>query len=400
MRRMKAISIVIAITLGTGGSVSLWLALRGICDQHYKINDYKPVTATVVSSSLEKVAVALGLKPAGYTYKPRIAYSYSVGGTEYRSNGVSVYEERTGTKWAKEVISQFQEGHAVTAYYNPKNPSEAFLLREYVFKDQFGGVLIATFLLACSIGWSLLIYHEFRHPRPPLQGLSDWLEVAPYSRLKPKLIVAGTIAIVWHATAFVTCGYYFSVLPASYIRPTLSTALYELIGLVPLVLAVYYLLLARRVDEARVLVTTDTFAIGHDFTVKVEQSVRWRKGITEATIALVCKEVNFVRESGFRQYTKKQTPYEASTSLLTNSGLSLPEQLETDWSIQIPPDQAPSTTFGAKILPNSPRYSWYFEVNTKFRRPPHYKAKFPITVRGPTPSQKRPAPDSPGEDLA
>lgn len=87
MRAVKAISIVIAIALTTGGSLSLCLALRGIWEQQHKISNYKPVTATVVSSSLEKVLVTLGLKPAGHTYKPRIVYSYTVDGTEYRSGG-------------------------------------------------------------------------------------------------------------------------------------------------------------------------------------------------------------------------------------------------------------------------------------------------------------------------
>ena len=380
MRMAKAMFVAIGIFLTVWAVLQLYFAIYEILSQHYKISKYIPVMAKVISSSLEEIPVYSGLRPVGHTFQPRIVYTYYVDGKEYKSNVVSIYRQRSGTTWSKKMINRFSEGSVISAYYNPREPADAYLLKEYIFRDRYGGVLIGMFLLGFSTILWFCIYHEFRIPRRPWEQFQGWFEIAPYSRIKIKFIASALVALLWHITALLTCGHYFLVAASPSKGSVISTIIYELIGLIPLILTVYYFLILSRVKEAQVFTNRNKFVLGDELRVKTRQPVHCLSGIMESTISLVCEQQIFTSEGRYRQYTKKKRCYEAATLIFKGPSHFHAEKLETEWSIIISEEQNPSTSFWEKIQVNRPRYSWYFEVNTKFRKRPHYRAKFPISM--------------------
>jgi hypothetical protein len=65
------------------------------------------------------------------TYKPVVEYRYHVDEDTYTA-GI-VYPGGTPHKsdrgWAESVVSDYQQGETVTAYYNPATPDDAYLVR-------------------------------------------------------------------------------------------------------------------------------------------------------------------------------------------------------------------------------------------------------------------------------
>jgi uncharacterized protein DUF3592 len=56
------------------------------------------------------------------------------------------FDETHDQRWAEGIIGRYQVGRPVTAYYNPRDPSEAFLLKQYA---------VAPWIL-CGIGLPLI----------------------------------------------------------------------------------------------------------------------------------------------------------------------------------------------------------------------------------------------------
>jgi hypothetical protein len=81
-----------------------------------------PTPATVVASGVGVVQ-----RSKGATYQPTVSYRYTVGGTPYISNRVSVITESASEKWAQSVVDRYPQGASVTAWYDPKHPGNAII---------------------------------------------------------------------------------------------------------------------------------------------------------------------------------------------------------------------------------------------------------------------------------
>jgi hypothetical protein len=81
-----------------------------------------PTPATVVASGVGVVRTSKGA-----TYQPTVSYRYTVGGTPYISNRVSVITESASDKWAQSVVDRYPQGASVTAWYDPKHPGNAII---------------------------------------------------------------------------------------------------------------------------------------------------------------------------------------------------------------------------------------------------------------------------------
>ena len=81
-----------------------------------------PTPATVVST-----AIGTRGNDNSASYQPVVTYRYTVGGTPYLSNRVSVITESASRKWAQSVIDRYPPGASVTAWYDPKHPGNAIV---------------------------------------------------------------------------------------------------------------------------------------------------------------------------------------------------------------------------------------------------------------------------------
>ena len=64
-------------------------------------------------------------------YYPEIEYSYKVRGKIYKSNKIFLTQIASDLKTIEKLVNQFPENRRVKVYYNPLNPKEAILKRDY-----------------------------------------------------------------------------------------------------------------------------------------------------------------------------------------------------------------------------------------------------------------------------
>jgi hypothetical protein len=95
--------------------------------QQIKLTTYQPIAATVLGTSIEYIESSGSDHSGGPTYEPIVRYRYDVAGQSYEANQVRPTGESASHEWAQQIISHYTKGQKVTAYYNPKNPSKAFL---------------------------------------------------------------------------------------------------------------------------------------------------------------------------------------------------------------------------------------------------------------------------------
>jgi Protein of unknown function (DUF3592) len=104
---------------------------------------WRPTPATVVSSDVGYVRNSKG----GTTWKPVIKYTYSVSGAEYSSYRVAALEQSASQNWALSISRRFPAGAAITAWYDPRKPSDAIIDRHlatipFIMMGIMGGVLL------------------------------------------------------------------------------------------------------------------------------------------------------------------------------------------------------------------------------------------------------------------
>lgn len=138
---MKGALLLVLIGLAmAGGGGYKWL------EQGERIDSYESTEATVLSSEIAEHLSSSG-EGTSRTYSPEITYEYTVDGRTYEGSNVlpGSGETRKGENWARGIVENHPEGETVTAYYDPQNPSNAFLVenreRMYLFVAGVGGLL-------------------------------------------------------------------------------------------------------------------------------------------------------------------------------------------------------------------------------------------------------------------
>lgn len=91
--------------------------------QEREVSQAQPTNATVISSRTEH---------GSDDYLVDITYNYTVDGHTYESDDVypGTGQKEKDVFKAEEIVSNYPEGKTVTAYYNPDNPSNSFLIKQ------------------------------------------------------------------------------------------------------------------------------------------------------------------------------------------------------------------------------------------------------------------------------
>ena len=155
----KAIAIFFTIVMCVILSVGLFQISRWV-----RLLSFKETQGVVKGENL-KLAF---LSPSGVgEYIPEIYYSFSVNGTAYQGNKFMVqyasskYEANHGLKkWAQNILNKYNVGDKVAVYYNPSNPEECILSRE------FNWLLLLFFAFPVLF---LFLFFKFAYPKIPEQ---------------------------------------------------------------------------------------------------------------------------------------------------------------------------------------------------------------------------------------
>lgn len=87
---------------------------------------WQPVSARIVSADMMSSAD----NDNGTTYRPLISYAYDHGGTTLIATGTTIITMSSSYRWADAIRQRYPVGKRVTAYIDPANPSQGFVVRE------------------------------------------------------------------------------------------------------------------------------------------------------------------------------------------------------------------------------------------------------------------------------
>jgi hypothetical protein len=125
-----------SIFLGVGATMAF--------NENRRLTTYRPVEATVLSTRVDEHSDS-----DGSTYEPVVEYRYFVNDRPYTASRVTPLKMSRSGRWAHRVIAKYSVGATYMAYYDPADPSEAFLMRTRSF-------IPWAFILIPTIGLILL----------------------------------------------------------------------------------------------------------------------------------------------------------------------------------------------------------------------------------------------------
>ena len=115
-----------------GGLCSLFFVAAGVFIFWTRLSAqrrYRPVEAVILSKGSSSKDIPDLDYETMRVMGPVIEYEYRVGGATYRCRAAtSGTEEMRSGGWAERVLARYEVGQTVEAYYNPEDPSEAFLV--------------------------------------------------------------------------------------------------------------------------------------------------------------------------------------------------------------------------------------------------------------------------------
>lgn len=143
------------------GAAGLGLILAW--QQNARIVGYHPVAATVLSSQVAREETRDSEGHWTTSHLPRIEYRYRVGGQTYSND--TVFATIMSGASAGTVVDRFPVGEGATAYYDPRDPQQAFLWRRASFYPYL--VIWAPLALALM---GCLVFGSTRQPGEPGEG--------------------------------------------------------------------------------------------------------------------------------------------------------------------------------------------------------------------------------------
>jgi hypothetical protein len=257
------------------------------------------------------------------------------------------------------MIGPYRAGQTYIGYYNPGDPSQAYLLKHYLVLPY---LIVLAIPLLVLLGALPVLYTE----RCDLDVVvrpaeSPWYEVLPSGTLRRRLRVCATVTLLWCAVSLLVLGHYRLTVPG---QPTRAlpyvTSVAAALGLIPAFFAVRCILVARAVGDARVFIDAPAITPGVAFTARVEQPVRRAAAVTRIAIGLARDDV-----TGAGKAVSSRRGHEEWHD---HAAPGTPIQL--------------TRTFIAPPTPPAPgvRTIWLLQIRTHLRARPDYRARFPIPV--------------------
>lgn len=125
-RAMMAVANVGCLYVVAGLFIVGALLMMGV--QVAPVTAWVPTTATVVSTT-----VRTNQSTDGTTYRPIVTYQYMVAGTTYTSQRLAPLTVSASRTWAQSVADRYPAGKSLTAWYDPKHPTNAIIERKFSF---------------------------------------------------------------------------------------------------------------------------------------------------------------------------------------------------------------------------------------------------------------------------
>lgn len=129
---------------------------RDAIQENIALRTYVPIDAVVDSSDVKVIPASSSSRSHSPTYRPDIHFHYEVDGHKYASDNGEITKISIGYKSpVQQTVDRYQPGQHYIAYYDPKNPAKAFLVREPSFAPYMIILFSMTFL---TFGVAMLAY--------------------------------------------------------------------------------------------------------------------------------------------------------------------------------------------------------------------------------------------------
>jgi hypothetical protein len=150
VRQGRKAIIAIALMFGVFGAVFAGIGGRMVVTEYRRMSEWQPVQATVLRTLVET-----NFDSDGNTYRPVVVYRYAVDDHWYTSSRTLPVNESRSGRWAYRVTARFSVGGQYTAWYDPRHPSEAFIVRSHsVIAPVFTLIGLFAVIGGCAAGLS------------------------------------------------------------------------------------------------------------------------------------------------------------------------------------------------------------------------------------------------------
>lgn len=340
---------------------SLWDAQL----QHQIIQSYVPVEAKVLLAEVNSFTSSKG----EVHYHVRVHYEYTVSGKKYHSDNLMPLSAEFRESSANAVVARYKANPSTQAYYNPDDPSQSILIREYS-RAPYVEMLQCTFIQAG--GFFFLAQLWFAKRRLPERVENGWFEILPESSQRQRLLTAKVCTGIWYSYLAIAAAHFFIFVPPSHGHRELGLfELFALPGLIPLLLLFRCLQISRNLDDAHLLVERPAAILGRPFRFSISQNARRQLQLKRVQARLLCVA---------RKDKSRRVLFEATPVDLKDHTLHVGETLQLPAEVPLPSDLRPS---GRDQKREFDSINWELRLSCNAAHAPVYNVKFPLKVETP-----------------
>jgi len=338
-----------------------WLVggIHGIFVQKQMISTFKPVEAVILEFS--------STRHSGSSYEPVIEYQYEVNGIQYRSKKTTPTDYSGPRRWVSNLMQSYNAGNVTTAYYNPVEPAEAYLIQRYA-ASPYTEVLFSGVYLFLGTGLFCIMLSHLETSKEWIPDQDGWFRKPPSLSTVRATRIFLMVSIAWIIVGVMTCLDYFSVIkpPVEY-EFFATLVIYSWMGLILWGLTFYMFLQGRNYYEPIVMINQSRPQLGKDLRVRVVQRVRRNGTIKQMRLGIVCEQLLFRWKVLFKQ----------TEETLVGKPEKKMDVLKHEFSILLPKELPPAGITG-RILKKNTR--WKLSIDTRMKRRPAISTQCLINV--------------------
>lgn len=337
--------------------------------QHRVVSTYQPVQATVLSSEVKRWESDHHVAH----YDADIRYRFEIKGRTYQSSQLAPLSTYGSEEWANSMVARYKPDHPCEAFYDPADPSQAVLLRRYVFSP-YQETLQGAFILT---GFCFMLLYLWFAKRPKLTPADNgWFVIAPQSGERQRLLTAKACAAVWYLAGALPAVHYFLCVPPPHSASSLHTfEFFFALGLIPIAFLVYYSRMNRNMNEARVLVDRAEGTLGERLRFSATQTLRQQLQLEHASLRFSCLGI---KRQG--RASSSTVLFEATLAELKKQTLHAGEDLKLEGDLTLPVKEQPS---GRDSSGKYNWIAWHLYLKCSVRHAPDYATEYRLQVNAP-----------------
>jgi hypothetical protein len=338
---------------------------KKIGEQHLKNVTYQQVNAVVISTHIAKHG---GGGRSKTTYKPVVNIEYRVKNKTYTCGDVFSNPRGGDTQWAQRISAKFKKGDEITAFYNPKNPADAYLIKHYVFTPYLitlGSLIV--FLLGTMVMFS-----------PDKRNVLRKVSARRFEFEAPVGISGNRKSLAILCTIYLVVGVPTLAHLFLYAEPPYGEIVYIVIAFYLFITGlsawgfIGYEQLRRKLHHIRLYTETDFFSIGDEIKILGELVLKKDVLIKKIMCGLFAETAGDVWKS-FGGFRKRVT-------VVNNQRYNAGETVNFSCSIKIPEDQKSSSTREQAEDVNVISYGWKLVLRIEIDNSSAYVEKYPIII--------------------